>query len=67
MSLPTKSELYGYHDKGNIYRNFSNNNDCIVLNIHKNENSTTHEDSSTNFNETEANLKLDYIYNNQIT
>ena len=67
MSLPTKSELYGYHNKGNIYGNSTNNNDCIVLNIYKNENSTTHEDSSTNFNETEANLKLDYIYNNQIT
>ena len=67
MSLPTKSELYRSYNKGNIYENSMKINDCITLNIHKNANLPFPEDSSTNFNETKANLKLDYIYNNKST
>ena len=65
MSLPTKSDLVAYNEGGGIYGSSKSPNDVVILNIHGN-NQLNNEDKSTELNETEANLKLNDIYNNKI-
>ena len=65
MSLPTKSDLVAYNADGGIYGTSKSPNDVVVLNIYEN-NQLNNEDRSTELNETEANLKLNDIYNNKI-
>lgn len=65
MSLPTNQNLAGYQYKGGIYGNTTQKNNIIALNIKRNEQSNN-DDKSTQLNGTEANLKLNDIYNNKI-
>ena len=51
--------------EGYIYENTTQKNNIVVLDIKRNEQSND-DDKSTQLNETEANLKLNDIYNNKI-
>lgn len=64
MSLPTSSDLDGYQNNGGIYANTNSKNDVIILNIKGN--GQLNSEKSTEYNETEANLQLNNIYNNKI-